>query len=77
MLGFDSVEGYLKNGSFFGSTIGPSANRIDNASFTIDGTTYQLAVNDGTNNLHSDDDKGYHKRVWNAETKDNLSLIHI
>ena len=42
VLGFDSVEGYFKNGSFFGSTIGPSANRIDNASFTIDGTTYQL-----------------------------------
>lgn len=77
VLGFDSVEGYFKNGSFFGSTIGPSANRIDNASFTIDGTTYQLAVNDGTNNLHSDDDKGYHKRVWNAETKDNSVVFTI
>lgn len=55
VLGYDSVEGYLANGCFFGSTIGPSANRIDNARFTIDGEIYQLAVNDGTNNLHSDD----------------------
>ncbi len=77
VLGFDSVEGYFKNGSFFGATIGPSANRIDNASFTIDGVKYQLAVNDSTNNLHSDADKGYHKRVWNAEVKDNSVVFTI
>lgn len=71
VLGHDSVEGYFVNGSFFGATVGPSANRIDNACFTIDGVKYQLAVNDGTNNLHSDADKGYHKRVWNAVPGDN------
>lgn len=69
VLGYDNIEGYLTNGCFFGATIGPSANRIDNASFTIDGETYQLAVNDGTNNLHSDDDRGYHKRIWNADLR--------
>lgn len=69
VLGFDNVEGYLTNKSFFGATVGPSANRIDNACFTIDGTTYHLAANDGTNNLHSDKEKGYHKRMWAAETK--------
>lgn len=77
VLGYDSVEGYFTNGCFFGSTVGPSANRIDNASFSIDGVTYQLAANDGTNNLHSDDDKGYHKRVWNAQTKDNSVVFTI
>lgn len=77
VLGYDSVDGYLTNGCFFGATIGPSANRIDNASFTIDGEKYQLAANDGTNNLHSDDDKGYHKRVWNAELKDNSIVFSI
>lgn len=77
VLGYDSMEGYLANGCFFGSTIGPSANRIDNARFTIDGETYQLAVNDGTNNLHSDDDKGYHKRIWNAVLKDNSVVFTL
>jgi len=77
VLGCDSVEGYFENGSFFGSTIGPSANRIDNARFSIDDVTYQLAVNDGTNNLHSDNDKGYHKRVWNAEPADNSVVFTI
>lgn len=41
VLGFDSAEGYLKNGSFFGATIGPSANRIGSASFELDGVIYQ------------------------------------
>ena len=77
VLGHDTIEGYYVNGEFFGSTIGPSANRIDNASFTIDGVKYQLAVNDGTNNLHSDDDLGYHKRLWNAKTKDNSVISSL
>ncbi|MDE7030957.1 MAG: galactose mutarotase [Lachnospiraceae bacterium] len=77
VLGYDSIEGYLTNGCFFGATIGPSANRIDNASFTIDGERYQLAVNDKTNNLHSDDDKGYHKRLWSARTTDNSVVFSL
>ena len=77
VLGFDKVDGYFGNGSFFGSTIGPSANRIDNASMEIDGVAYQLKVNDGTNNLHSDEADGYHKRVWNAEPKDNCVVFTL
>lgn len=71
VLGFDSAEGYLKNGSFFGATVGPSANRIAGASFTIDGTSYQLDVNDGPNNLHSHMENGYHKQLWDAKTGDS------
>lgn len=71
VLGFDQVDGYFGNGSFFGATIGPSANRIADACFSIDGERYQLAVNDNQNNLHSDYDMGYHKRMWAAECGDN------
>ncbi len=66
VLGYDSVEGYFKNGSFFGATIGPSANRIANASFTIDGKVYSLDANDNGNNLHSHKELGFHKRLWKA-----------
>ncbi len=66
VLGFDKGEDYLKNPSFFGVVIGPNANRIGNASFSIDGRAYQLDVNDGVNNLHSHKENGYHKRLWQA-----------
>ncbi|MBP5669473.1 MAG: galactose-1-epimerase, partial [Lachnospiraceae bacterium] len=52
VLGFGKGEDYYNNGCFFGAVIGPNANRIGGASFEIDGVKYQLAVNDGPNNLH-------------------------
>lgn len=71
LLGFDNLEQYYGNGSFFGAVIGPSANRIGGAAFEIAGKKYQLAVNDGPNNLHSDFQKGYHKQMWEAEVLEN------
>lgn len=66
VLGYDTLEPYFENGSFFGATVGPNANRTGNASFILNGVKYQLAVNDGVNNLHSDFEKGYHKRVYDV-----------
>lgn len=71
VLGFDSAEAYMENGSFFGVVVGPNANRIGGARFTLDGTTYQLDANDGANNLHSHKKEGWHKRFWEAEVCDN------
>lgn len=66
ILGFDDAEGYFDNGCFFGALVGPIANRIGDASYEIDGQAWKLAVNDGPNNLHSDKDAGFHKRMWKA-----------
>ncbi len=71
VLGFDKAEEYYKNPSFFGAVIGPNANRIGGAAFTLDGVEYQLDVNDGPNNLHSHKELGYHKRIWTADVDDN------
>lgn len=76
VLGFDKLEDYYENGCFFGATIGPNGNRIANAAFTLDGVKYPLKVNDGENNLHSDENEGYHKQVWDVETTDD-SVIFI
>lgn len=70
VLGFDNADQYYNNPSFFGSVIGPNANRIDGAAFTLDGVEYKLDVNDGPNNLHSHIDKGYHKKIWDVEVND-------
>ena len=75
VLGFDRLEDYYGNGSFFGATIGPSANRIAGAAFAIGGREYHIDVNDGPNNLHSHMEDGYHKRLWDAvEGKDSVTL---
>ena len=71
VLGYDNVEQYFVNPSFFGATIGPNANRIGGASYEIDGVRYQLDVNDGPNNLHTHKTLGYHKVMWAAEVKDD------
>jgi len=66
VLGFDSLEQYLKSHPFFGCTVGRVANRIAKGRFTLDGRTYTLAVNNGPNHLHGGI-KGFDKVVWNAE----------
>lgn len=71
VLGYDKLEDYYANPSFLGATIGPSANRIDGARFTIDGQTYELDVNDGANNLHTHMELAFHKRVWHAVEGEN------
>ncbi len=71
VLGFDKGEAYLGNPSFFGTVIGPSANRTGGAAFTLDGIQYRLDANDGPNNLHSHKDKGYHKMLWKAIPGEN------
>lgn len=66
VLGYDTIEGYLTNGCFFGATIGRNGNRIEGARFTLDGKEVILAKNEGENNLHSGPD-GFEKKMWKAE----------
>ena len=75
VLCFDDVAGYEVNPSFFGSVIAPSANRIGGASFELNGETYTLKKNNGENNLHSDEELGAHKRVWDVtENEDSVTF---
>ena len=71
VLGYDECKGYFDNDCFLGATVGPTANRIANARYTIDGKEFVLPINDGPNNLHTDMNNGFHKRVWDAEEGDN------
>lgn len=75
VLGFDTLEGYFDNDSFFGSTIGRNANRIAGAKFELNGVTYNLAKNDGENNLHSDFPNGFNKRMFKAEVLESENAV--
>ena len=66
VLGFDSIGGYLAKEPFFGAIVGRVGNRIAKGRFTLDGRTYQLAVNDGPNHLHGGT-KGFDKVIWGAQ----------
>jgi len=70
VLGFDSLESYLKGHPFFGAIAGRVANRIARAEFTLDGQRYPLAANNGPNHLHGGK-KGFDKVVWDAESSES------
>jgi aldose 1-epimerase len=67
VLGYDNLDGYLKNNSpYMGALIGRYANRIAKGKFSLNGKQYQLAVNNGPNHLHGGI-KGFDKVVWTAK----------
>ena len=64
VLGFDDPNAYIASGTFFGSVVGRNANRVGNASFTMNGKRYTLSPNDNeVNNLHSGPDC-FKNRLW-------------
>jgi aldose 1-epimerase len=66
VLGYDSLDGYLTNPAYLGAIIGRYGNRIAGGKFTLDGKTYTIPQNNGTNALHGGT-KGFNKAVWSAK----------
>ena len=54
VLGLDTVDDYVKSSPYFGATIGRIANRISGAQFQLEGATYRLAANNGSNSSVKD-----------------------
>lgn len=67
VLGFDNLDQYKLEHPYFGSTIGRYGNRIGGAKFTLDGTPYTLAANNGPNTLHGGI-KGFGRQVFHVDT---------
>lgn len=74
VLGYADVTDYANNGGYLGATIGRSGNRIANASFSINGVTYQMDKNENGNNLHSGA-AGYDKLIWEMQTDDAHNAV--
>jgi aldose 1-epimerase len=67
-LGFDDVAGYESDANqFFGCTTGRVCNRIAKGKFTLDGKTYQLAINNEPNHLHGGVKRNLSAVVWKGE----------
>jgi aldose 1-epimerase len=75
VLGFPTLQDYVEyepaanpnnpNGAgvYFGALIGRYANRIAGGKFTLNGTTYQVPINNGPNALHGGT-IGFDQKVW-------------
>jgi aldose 1-epimerase len=73
VLGFDSLDLYAKERSFFGATVGRVGNRIAKGRFTLEGKTYTLAINNGPNHLHGGI-KGFDRVLWTAKSQKGASV---
>ncbi len=69
VLGFNTLEEYVKDSPYFGCIVGRYGNRIANGQFVLDQTAYELAKNNTPGgipcHLHGGD-VGFDKVVWNA-----------
>jgi len=76
-LGYDTLDGYLRDKSYLGALVGRYANRIRAGRFSLDGRDYALATNAGTNHLHGGV-RGFNKAVWMCEPfaeGENIGLV--
>ena len=69
VLGRETMEDYLNNDGFLGALIGRHANRIAGGEFELNGTKYNVGLNEGKNSLHGGI-TGFDKKVWSAEEVD-------
>jgi len=65
VLGHERPEDYVNASPYFGCLVGRYGNRIAKAKFSLDGSEYLLAANNGENSLHGGI-KSFDKVVWTA-----------
>lgn len=65
VLGYETLDDYVRNPRYLGAVIGRHANRIGMGKFSLNGVDYQLPQNNGVNHLHGGFN-GFDKRVWDA-----------
>lgn len=82
VLGYDNLEGYVADKSYFGAIVGRYGNRIAKGKFTLDGKEYQLSINNDGNQLHGGKE-GFNKKIWTVvdagTTKlgSSISLVYV
>ncbi len=78
VLQHEDMAGWQKNPSYFSCTVGRYANRIEAGKFTIDGTEYQVTVNEEArgNMLHGGA-KGFDKQVWSAQPIEQEEAVGV
>ncbi|WP_047690013.1 aldose epimerase family protein [Kocuria sp. ZOR0020] len=74
VLGHSDAEGYVRYADdYMGVVVGRYANRIANATFTLDGQTHTLGVNNGSA-CHHGGPEGFSHRVWSVTRSSSHSI---
>lgn len=73
VLGFNTLEEWQSQETYFNAVIGRYANRIKDGRFTLDGREYQLPINNGTNALHGGV-HGFNEKVWEVVGQSTYSV---
>ena len=73
VLGFDSIQDYIKYPTDFGATIGRYANRINHGKIKIAGVDYQLPQNNYGHCLHGGPE-GFQTQMFDAKLIDDQTL---
>lgn len=73
ILGFNTLEEWQKQETYFNAVIGRFANRIKKGQFTLDGKQYQLPINNGENSLHGGI-HGFNEKIWDVVGQSQYSL---
>ncbi len=81
VCGFENLETYISEeylGSYpyFGAIIGRFGNRIANGNLEIEGTKYNMAINNGPNHLHGGL-TGFDKKLWDAKTIEEADKVGV
>ena len=77
VLSHANLQGYNSNVGYFGAIVGRYANRIAKGTFTLNGTIYQLPLNNGPNSLHGGTE-GFNTQLWQVTTRqvpDGVSAV--
>ena len=76
VLGFTTIDEYVRLSPYFGAVVGRYANRIGKARFTLGERTFQLPANEPPNHLHGGI-RGFDKRIWDADVGANDTAVTL
>jgi aldose 1-epimerase len=80
--GYDTLEGWFTNTSYFGATVGRFGNRIKDGKFSLDGNSYQLATNNDPGgipcHLHGGLN-GFDRALWSGKAvgDDSVEFTYV
>lgn len=69
VLGFNNIEDYINNRTYFGALVGRVAGRISNGEVQIDDEIFKLDQNEGSTCLHGGEE-GFSFQVWELESEE-------